>query len=159
MSWQYAIMINPFPFHIMRLRAHGKLCLLINSKKKQWKFNEQKQRKFVKVWIHGCRVSFACLVGWFLLLGFCCCLAMMSVSVDTACTCFVAPSGYPHNFCRNPGEKGDRPWCFTTDRDVRWEYCSISECSECRAHALNAFSKLWLFGYLSVCMWVILHFK
>ena len=27
-----------------------------------------------------------------------------------------------HNYCRNPdNELG--PWCYTTDPDVRWEYC------------------------------------
>ena len=35
-----------------------------------------------------------------------------------------------HNFCRNPGGRGQRPWCFTTDRDTRWEYCDIPECGE-----------------------------
>ena len=34
------------------------------------------------------------------------------------------PSFTPnHNYCRNPdGEI--RPWCYTTDPDVRWELCS-----------------------------------
>lgn len=33
-----------------------------------------------------------------------------------------------HNYCRNPGERGDRPWCFTTDPEHRWDYCNIPEC-------------------------------
>ena len=33
-----------------------------------------------------------------------------------------------HNYCRNPGERGERPWCFTTDRETRWDYCDIEEC-------------------------------
>lgn len=31
-----------------------------------------------------------------------------------------------HNQCRNPdGERS--PWCFTTDPDVQWEFCSVCE--------------------------------
>ena len=35
-----------------------------------------------------------------------------------------------HNYCRNPGNRGDRPWCFTTDRGVRWEYCNVPRCGK-----------------------------
>jgi hypothetical protein len=34
-----------------------------------------------------------------------------------------------HNFCRNPdGEP--RVWCFTTDPNMRWEYCDVPFCKE-----------------------------
>ena len=33
-----------------------------------------------------------------------------------------------HNYCRNPGEKGERPWCFTINRTIRWEYCDVPHC-------------------------------
>ena len=33
-----------------------------------------------------------------------------------------------HNYCRNPERRGTQPWCYTTDPDTRWEYCSISVC-------------------------------
>ncbi|NXA37707.1 PLMN protein, partial [Eudromia elegans] len=42
------------------------------------------------------------------------------------------PDSYPckgleENYCRNPdGEK--RPWCYTVNRAVRWEYCAIPHC-------------------------------
>ncbi|CAH1777248.1 unnamed protein product [Owenia fusiformis] len=29
--------------------------------------------------------------------------------------------------CRNPNDR-DRPWCFTTDPDTRWEFCDIQNC-------------------------------
>ncbi|CAB4031608.1 Hypothetical predicted protein [Paramuricea clavata] len=32
------------------------------------------------------------------------------------------------NYCRNPQNSGQRPWCFTTDRNKRWEYCDIPKC-------------------------------
>ncbi|XP_016008226.2 plasminogen isoform X2 [Rousettus aegyptiacus] len=42
------------------------------------------------------------------------------------------PENFPckhleENYCRNPdGEKA--PWCFTTNQEVRWEYCKIPSC-------------------------------
>ena len=33
------------------------------------------------------------------------------------------------NYCRNPQNSGQRPWCFTTDRGKRWEYCNIPKCT------------------------------
>ncbi|XP_059175620.1 muscle, skeletal receptor tyrosine protein kinase-like isoform X3 [Physella acuta] len=32
------------------------------------------------------------------------------------------------NFCRNPGGEEERPWCYTTDKLVRWEYCDLQVC-------------------------------
>ncbi|XP_077990235.1 uncharacterized protein LOC144444621 [Glandiceps talaboti] len=29
-----------------------------------------------------------------------------------------------HNYCRNPSG-ANRPWCYTTDPDIRWEYCDV----------------------------------
>jgi len=34
-----------------------------------------------------------------------------------------------HNYCRNPEGRGSRPWCYTTDPNVRWEYCNIRNCA------------------------------
>ncbi|XP_025057793.1 plasminogen-like [Alligator sinensis] len=44
------------------------------------------------------------------------------------------PENYPckaldENYCRNPDGES-RPWCYTTSKDVRWEYCSILSCEE-----------------------------
>ncbi|XP_070568277.1 zinc metalloproteinase nas-4-like isoform X2 [Ptychodera flava] len=33
-----------------------------------------------------------------------------------------------HNYCRNPAGKRAKPWCFTTRKDVRWQYCDITVC-------------------------------
>lgn len=34
------------------------------------------------------------------------------------------------NYCRNPGGESERPWCYTTDRTVRWEYCNVPHCGD-----------------------------
>ncbi|XP_053151049.1 plasminogen isoform X2 [Hemicordylus capensis] len=47
------------------------------------------------------------------------------------------PENYPckaldRNYCRNPdGETA--PWCYTTDPNKRWEYCSIPKCVDTSA--------------------------
>ena len=37
-----------------------------------------------------------------------------------------------HNYCRNPAPdpSSDGPWCFTTDRNKRWENCDIPICGK-----------------------------
>lgn len=43
------------------------------------------------------------------------------------------PENYPnaglgdHNYCRNPDGE-DRAWCYTTDTDLRWEFCDVPSC-------------------------------
>ena len=38
------------------------------------------------------------------------------------------PIGRRHkNYCRNP-DNDQKAWCYTTDPDVRWEYCDIQQC-------------------------------
>merc|ERR1719386_211696 len=34
-----------------------------------------------------------------------------------------------HEYCRNPGGSKERPWCFTQDPNVEWEYCDVPECA------------------------------
>uniref|UniRef100_A0A3B4FR58 Kringle domain-containing protein n=1 Tax=Pundamilia nyererei TaxID=303518 RepID=A0A3B4FR58_9CICH len=44
--------------------------------------------------------------------------------------CIQQPSpSLESNFCRNPDELSDGPWCYTTDPNTRWEYCDISSCT------------------------------
>lgn len=35
-----------------------------------------------------------------------------------------------HNHCRNVGGVERAPWCYTVDRDTRWEYCDIPACQQ-----------------------------
>ncbi|KAM3874319.1 muscle, skeletal receptor tyrosine-protein kinase [Diretmus argenteus] len=34
------------------------------------------------------------------------------------------------NHCRNPGGTSDKPWCYTSHPNIRWEYCSVPRCGE-----------------------------
>uniref|UniRef100_A0A7N8XK46 receptor protein-tyrosine kinase n=1 Tax=Mastacembelus armatus TaxID=205130 RepID=A0A7N8XK46_9TELE len=34
------------------------------------------------------------------------------------------------NYCRNPGGISDKPWCYTSNPNIRWEYCSVPQCGE-----------------------------
>ena len=35
------------------------------------------------------------------------------------------------NYCRNPTRSdGERPWCYSTKNDTRFEYCDVLECEQ-----------------------------
>jgi hypothetical protein len=61
------------------------------------------------------------------------------------------------NYCRNPQNSAQRPWCFTTDRNKRWEYCDIPKCipgieQYCTVISLNVYhiyNGLWWRNRLS----------
>ena len=36
--------------------------------------------------------------------------------------------------CRNPGGLGERPWCYTVNSRVRWEYCDVQQCGKSIAY-------------------------
>jgi len=33
-----------------------------------------------------------------------------------------------HHYCRNPEGSKSKPWCFTVDSNVEWEFCEVPEC-------------------------------
>ncbi|KAM8947672.1 plasminogen isoform 2-T2 [Pelodytes ibericus] len=39
-------------------------------------------------------------------------------------------AGLEANYCRNPDDDPNGPWCYTTDPQVRFEYCNIQQCEE-----------------------------
>ncbi|NP_001098315.1 plasminogen isoform X1 [Oryzias latipes] len=38
--------------------------------------------------------------------------------------------GLEGNECRNPDGDSNGPWCYTTDRNKKWDYCQIPDCAE-----------------------------
>uniref|UniRef100_A0A3B3U0D1 Kringle domain-containing protein n=1 Tax=Poecilia latipinna TaxID=48699 RepID=A0A3B3U0D1_9TELE len=40
------------------------------------------------------------------------------------------------NYCRNPDGR-QKPWCYTTDDETRWEYCSLPNCNDILASGIN----------------------
>nr|AEA51059.1 plasminogen [Oryzias melastigma] len=38
--------------------------------------------------------------------------------------------GLEGNKCRNPDGDSHGPWCYTTDRNKKWDYCQIPDCEE-----------------------------
>ena len=34
------------------------------------------------------------------------------------------------NYCRNPDFDINGPWCYTTNPNIRWEYCSVEICED-----------------------------
>ncbi|XP_069028459.1 plasminogen [Embiotoca jacksoni] len=37
--------------------------------------------------------------------------------------------GLDSNSCRNPDSDVNGPWCYTTDRNKKWDYCQIPDCA------------------------------
>uniref|UniRef100_A0A4W6C2Z2 receptor protein-tyrosine kinase n=1 Tax=Lates calcarifer TaxID=8187 RepID=A0A4W6C2Z2_LATCA len=44
------------------------------------------------------------------------------------------------NHCRNPGGISDKPWCYTSNPNIRWEYCAVRQCGEASTAPGTAFS-------------------
>ena len=43
-----------------------------------------------------------------------------------------------HNYCRNPEGRGKRPWCYTMDPNMRWEYCNVPNCDATSKESSNS---------------------
>ena len=41
---------------------------------------------------------------------------------------FIRPAKINHNYCRNPNNDPNGPWCYTTNPFVRWDYCHLPTC-------------------------------
>ena len=56
-----------------------------------------------------------------------------------------------HNYCRNPTEKYDETWCYTTDPDKRWDFCVVPTCDG-KHHLASKFyqSSKFVIGYLAL---------
>ena len=35
-----------------------------------------------------------------------------------------------HNYCRNPDSDSGGVWCYTTDPDIKWDYCPVVFCTQ-----------------------------
>ena len=55
-----------------------------------------------------------------------------------------------HNHCRNPDGRGTSPWCYTTDGNVRWEYCSVALCKS------GVTLPLYAYAVIGVCAAILL---
>lgn len=42
--------------------------------------------------------------------------------------------GLEENYCRNPDNDQQGPWCYTTDPNKRFDYCDIPECEGQKGH-------------------------
>ncbi|CAG0898592.1 unnamed protein product [Darwinula stevensoni] len=50
--------------------------------------------------------------------------------------------GIHKNYCRNPSLQRERPWCFVSDPDIKWEYCDIPFCHNLGASLNSIVMKL-----------------
>ena len=39
-------------------------------------------------------------------------------------------AGLVNNYCRNPDNEPNGPWCYTTSVSKRWEYCNVLYCGK-----------------------------
>ncbi len=58
-------------------------------------------------------------------MGFpCVVLAVLSIQIR------FPDSNINHNFCRNPSGQWERPWCYSDNSDVDWEFCDVPLCGK-----------------------------
>ena len=40
-------------------------------------------------------------------------------------TSYVATIGHDHNYCRSPDNDLFGAWCYTTNQNMKWDYCAF----------------------------------
>ena len=60
------------------------------------------------------------------------------------------PSAFPDesledaaNYCRNPDNEQEGPWCYTTDPNTRWEYCEVYKCGQYMHFSVRLFIRMY----------------
>ncbi|XP_062584101.1 plasminogen-like, partial [Saccostrea cucullata] len=53
------------------------------------------------------------------------------------------------NYCRNPANQGEKPWCFTDASGKFAEYCNIPMCSQSNKECLDSAKGQYYFGTVS----------
>ena len=68
------------------------------------------------------------------------------------------PSRYPTELltsslsCRNPGGVGEGPWCYTSDPNVRWEYCDVPQCGRSKCVLFFSCSIIRVSDFFCLCV-------
>ena len=67
------------------------------------------------------------------------------------------PSSDSANYCRNPLNGEHSLWCYTTDPDVRWEFCDVPPCAG-NFYFFFLLSLLFFFSSFSLLIVLVLLF-